>query len=97
MENNTQLSSNKEPFHYRYPIITVGDWMITMLIMSIPVLNMIMLFIWGFSSESNPNKANWAKASLLWMAIIIGIYILVLLIVFLAFGGIDGITQKLGI
>jgi len=34
-----------------------------------------MLFIWAFSSETNPNKANWAKAALIWAAIGIALYI----------------------
>ncbi|ELR71032.1 hypothetical protein C900_03162 [Fulvivirga imtechensis AK7] len=36
-----------------------------------------MLFVWGFGSDTNVNKANWAKATLIWMAIFIGLYILI--------------------
>ncbi|GAB1403909.1 MAG: hypothetical protein PHX54_08310 [Lentimicrobiaceae bacterium] len=63
--------------------ISIGDWMITLLITSIPFVNLIMLFVWAFSRETNPNKANWAKAMLLWM--LIGIAMVVLIIV--VFGG----------
>ena len=49
--------------------ISIGDWMITILISFIPLLGLIMLFVWGFSAGTNPNKANWAKASLIWVAI----------------------------
>ena len=93
-DNNKQVNTNQEPFHYRYPIITVSDWMITMLIMSLPILNVIMLFIWGFSSDGNPNKANWAKANLIWIAIAVGGYIVIALIALAAFGGIEGLVQK---
>ena len=34
-----------------------------------------MLFVWAFGNDTNPNKANWAKAALIWAAIAIGIYI----------------------
>ncbi|MDR9399209.1 hypothetical protein [Salibacter sp.] len=30
-----------------------------------------MLFVWGFGGNTNPNKANWAKAALIWLAIAI--------------------------
>jgi heme/copper-type cytochrome/quinol oxidase subunit 2 len=52
-----------------FEVLSFKDWMITILVTSIPVVNLIMFFIWGFSKEENPNKANWAKANLAWMAI----------------------------
>ncbi|MBW6460842.1 MAG: hypothetical protein K0B08_09730 [Bacteroidales bacterium] len=51
------------------PILTTGDWFITLLITAIPLIGLIMLFVWAFSGSVNPNKANWAKASLIWVAI----------------------------
>ena len=51
------------------PVITLGEWMIMMLITAIPVVGLIMLLVWAFSSEENPTKANFAKAALIWMAI----------------------------
>ena len=58
-------NSKKEIFE----VLTFKDWLITILISSIPVVNLIMFFIWAFSKGENPNKANWAKANLAWMAI----------------------------
>jgi hypothetical protein len=57
--------------------VSVGDWMLTMLICIIPLVNIVMLFVWAFSAETNTSKANWAKASLIWMAIgiVIGIFV----------------------
>jgi len=47
--------------------MTVGEWLITMLILIIPIVNIVMLFIWGFG---NPDpRRNYARASLIWMAI----------------------------
>ena len=57
------------------PVVTVGDWVLTYLIAAIPLVGIIMLFIWAFGHDTNPNKANWAKAALIWAAIAIGIYI----------------------
>ncbi|MER2261853.1 MAG: hypothetical protein ABS934_07535 [Psychrobacillus sp.] len=54
--------------------MTVMEWVITMLIMAIPIVNLVMLFIWGFG---NPDpRRNFAKASLIWMAISLGLAIL---------------------
>ena len=57
--------------------VTVGQWIVTMLIVMIPVVNIIMLFVWGFASNTNPSKANWAKATLIWFVIAIVLYFLV--------------------
>ena len=63
------------------PIMKVGDWIIVFLITAIPIVNIIMLFVWGFGDGHNPNKSNWAKASLIMMAIVFVIYIFIALIV----------------
>lgn len=54
--------------------MTVGDWLITMLILIIPIVNIVMLFIWGFGN-SDPRR-NYARASLIWMAICIVLMII---------------------
>lgn len=50
-------------------VVTIGDWIITMIIMMIPLVNLIMLFVWAFGSGTSESKANWAKASLIFMLI----------------------------
>lgn len=51
-------------------VMSVKSWVITLLIMCIPVVNIIMLFVWALSEPgTNVNKANWAKATLIIMAI----------------------------
>ena len=66
----------------RIPVVTTGDWVLTYFISAIPLVGFVMLFVWGFSAETNPNKANWAKAMLIWAAI--GIVLATL--IFMAFG-----------
>lgn len=58
-------------------VIKTGEWILTFLITAIPIVGLVMLVIWAFGSNTNPNKSNWAKATLLWVAIIITLYILV--------------------
>ena len=57
------------------PVVTIGEWVLTYLIAAIPVVGLVMLFVWAFGNDTNPNKANWAKAALIWTAIIVGLYI----------------------
>ncbi len=51
-----------------YPT-SIGNWIITLIVTMIPIVNIIMLFVWGFSRSTNPTKANWAKAALIMIAI----------------------------
>ena len=69
MENSTNQVSVK-----------TGELILTFLIVSIPLVGFIMLFVWAFGNGTNESKANWAKASIIWFLIIIGIYVLFALI-----------------
>jgi hypothetical protein len=70
---------------------SVGNWMITLLIMTIPIVNFVALIYWAASGSSNPVKANFAKAAILWMVVIISLGILF----FLAFfGSIEPVNYK---
>lgn len=50
-------------------VVTLKEWIITLLICSIPLVNVIMFFVWAFGKNTNPSKANFFKASLI-MAVI---------------------------
>lgn len=56
-------------------VISTGNWFITILITAIPIIGLIMLFVWGFSDATNPNKKNWARAALIWLVIAIALNI----------------------
>jgi hypothetical protein len=64
------------------PIISVKEWVLTILLMAIPLVNLIMLFVWAFGGGANPSKANYAKASLIWVLIGIVLYIIFGVIIF---------------
>lgn len=50
------------------PIMSVKDWVITMLILMIPMVNIIMLFVWAFGEGSIKTRSNFAKAQLvIWL------------------------------
>lgn len=64
------------------PIVSTKEWLISMLLLIIPIVNIIMLFVWAFGSGSNPSKANYAKASLIFAVILIVLYILFFVVLF---------------
>lgn len=55
----------------------MGQYLIMFLITAIPIAGIVMLFIWGFGSETGPNKKNFARAYLVMMAIAIGVGIVI--------------------
>jgi len=55
--------------------ITVGDWLITLILLAIPVVNFIMLIIWAVGDTTPLSKRNYAKATLILIAIGIGLAI----------------------
>ena len=60
--------------------VTFGEWFLTLFLAAIPLAGIVLLFVWAFGSTTKPTKANWAKASLLWAAIWIGIAFLITVI-----------------
>lgn len=41
--------------------VTVGEWFVIYLLMLIPILNIILLIKWAFSTTEKESKSNWAK------------------------------------
>jgi len=58
--------------------VTFKDWLITMLILCIPVVNIVMPFVWAFGSNSSPSKANFFKAQIIFTVAIIVLWFLFL-------------------
>lgn len=69
----TVENSNPKP-------LSVKEWLVTLLLMAIPIVGIVMLFIYAFGSNENPNRQNWAKAQLIMMAIVIGLVIFALVL-----------------
>ena len=58
------------------PVISVGEWMLVTLILAIPLVNIVMLFVWAFGGGVNKTKANYCRAALIWIAIAIALWII---------------------
>lgn len=75
MENTGVTESSSQP-------MSVGDWMLTIFLTAIPIVGIVMLFVWAFGDGTNTSKQNWAKATLIWFGIFIVLYILFFVVIF---------------
>jgi Na+/melibiose symporter-like transporter len=48
-----------------YKPISLGDWIVTFILLAIPVVNIVMLFVWALSGGTHPSKKTYAQASLI--------------------------------
>ena len=75
-------NSNQKP-------LSVKDWLITLLLMAIPIVGIVLLFVYAFGNNENINKQNWAKAQLIMIAIVLALVIFFLVL----FGSIFAATM----
>ena len=68
--------------HQQAPVVSVKEWLLTNLILMIPLVNIVMTLVWAFSSNTNPNKANYFKAALILFAIVMAIYLVLAVVIF---------------
>lgn len=76
------MNAQRNPFES--PIISLGEWVLTLFIAAIPIVGFVMLFVWGFSAESNPTKANFAKAMLIMLVLGVVLWIVIFGAIFTA-------------
>lgn len=68
--------------HQQAPVVSIKEWLLTNLIMMIPLVNIVMMLVWAFGSNTNPNKANYFKAALILFAIVMAIYLVLAVVIF---------------
>ena len=68
--------------------LRVGQYIGMLLLMYVPLINIILLFMWSFGSSVNPNKKNFARASLILCAVS-------LIIMLIAGGAIIGVLGEI--
>lgn len=73
MEATEQQVINSKP--QVVPQMSVGSWIVTYILMIIPLVNIIMLFIWAFDATSL--RRNFARAQLIIMGIMIVLSIVI--------------------
>ena len=57
-------------------VMGMGEWLITLIVLAIPCVNIIMYFVWAFGN-GNENRKNFCRAGLIMMAV--GIVLTILL------------------
>ena len=100
-ESNSQFYASQQPQMPLYSyvndnekVMSVGDWLLTMVVMMIPLVNVIMVFVWAFGA-GNKNRSNWAKAVLIMWVVIIALYIGIIIIAAMAVGGMEELVNEL--
>ena len=58
-------------------VVSILDWILTFIIMILPIINIVMLFVWAFGGNASESKANWAKARLImWLiGIVVAVFV----------------------
>lgn len=62
-----------------YPVVSMGEWLLTIFLSGIPMVGLIMLIVFAFSSNVNPSKKNYARMMLIVQVVFFVLYMALLL------------------
>ena len=79
-----QHSSRWQPMN---DITSTGEWFLNLFLVAIPVIGIILLFVWAFGSGTASSKKNWARANLIW--ILVGLILTIVICVVASLMGVD--------
>jgi hypothetical protein len=67
-----------------YKPVTVGNWIITFIVLAIPLVNLVMLIVWAVGGTTHPSKKTFAQAYfvLVGIAVCVGIALAFILPIF---------------
>jgi len=49
--------------------VSLGEWLVSILLMCIPCVNIVLMFVWAFGGNVKKSKSNYFKATLIWTGI----------------------------
>ncbi len=75
------MNYNPHQANQYQPPISIGDWVVTLIVTSIPVIGFIMLIVWAVDTNTPKSKANFAKASLILYALAIAFFIFIVTVI----------------
>lgn len=78
VQPNYENSGLEEP-------VSMGEWLVALLISMIPCVNVIMFFVWAFGNDCKKSKSNFFKARLIMIIVHIVVYTLLYAVVFVSF------------
>jgi hypothetical protein len=70
--------------------VSIGFWLLAMIVMAIPIVNIIMTIVWAFTGE-NESRKNYFKAFIVVFLLLVGLTLLLL-----ALGTLPVLLHKLG-
>lgn len=70
-----------QPIDDQNKALTVGDWLITLILVSIPFVGMLFILYWALSSTANINRK---KFSIAFLFFLVGLFILSVVLVLIA-------------
>jgi hypothetical protein len=57
--------------------VSVGDWILTFILLAIPIVNIVMLVVWAFGGSAHPSKKTYAQATLIITGVVIVLGVLI--------------------
>jgi len=69
-----------EPIPYDTRPMSVKDWLVTLIILALPLINIVMMLVWAFGGTGNINRRNYCRAGLLLFAVVLALSICVTLL-----------------
>ena len=81
---NCGLDLTQPTYYYQVPpqnneeVMSIGKYLLTFLLLSIPIVNIVLMIIWSVSKNTNKNLQNFTRALWLWTAIWVAIWIVIL-------------------
>jgi len=88
-QTTAQYQSTVNQKDLRKPM-SVWQFLLMFIILAVPILNIIMVFVWAFGSKANLNKKNLSRAYLIVVVVMIVLWIAVGASIMSIFGGITG-------
>lgn len=71
--------------------LTTGEWVVTLLVLMIPLVNFVMYFVWAFT-DGNISRRNFCRAQLLIIAIVLALAMVVGVAALLFTGALAGLS-----
>ncbi len=75
------IMDQQPPEAYKEEPMTMGEWIVSFLLLMIPCANLVLPFVWAFSKTEKKSKSNFFKAYLIMMAVLVGLYLLIGIVV----------------
>ena len=72
------MATEEAPIYAQYAqtdVVSTLGWIGTLIVLIIPIVGLVMYFVWAFGN-GNLNRRNYCRASLIMMAISIGLLII---------------------